>query len=151
MPDAYLIDHSYPAGKRDTDRLQALNREFAPGLGAAKVWVRRVYVGNKDLLTAKPEAPTYLFPRGHTLEGTDRYSWSDRGDGVLAGTLLPDPLAPDVVARLAAEEQARRVARGNTPEGIKASTGAALKQGVITPGEASATLAAIPQEASSAK
>lgn len=92
MADAFLIPRHYPAGKVQDDRLLALKNEFGPLLNSKVVQVSGVHLGARlvSLLRADANHPSYYFPKFHPKEGQDRYTWVDRGDGVLEGTLVPD-------------------------------------------------------------
>jgi hypothetical protein len=49
--------------------------------------VVRHAAGNTALITHDPVANRY-FPRDHPRDGQERYDWTDRGDGVMYGTLV---------------------------------------------------------------
>jgi hypothetical protein len=56
--------------------------------------------GLMTLITGAPDDSrgrgiSRLFATGHALAGRERYTWADRGDGVLYGTLTPEALADE--------------------------------------------------------
>lgn len=94
MIDAFLIPANYPVVQKREDRLLAIKREFAPLMGSKRAFVRHVNFGARlslDLVTPLPHSPSFYFPKGNSREGFDRYVWTDIGNGVKSGMLLPDP------------------------------------------------------------
>lgn len=67
-------------------RLGRLHAEFAPLLGAARVFVR--HQGTTHFVSGSPD-DTLLFPPTDPRAGQSRYDWRDRGDGVCLGHLIP--------------------------------------------------------------
>jgi hypothetical protein len=115
--DAVLVGRNYPAPKPGQDRLLRLIAEFRPILGSKRVYLRHVGQIQKDLLTAEPDSPTCYFPSAHPYAGRDRYDWTDRGDGVMYGALIPDDADPAIVAEAVAAQEADLKAFLASPEG----------------------------------
>lgn len=93
MPDAFLIPHQYPAVPH-AERLYAIKREFSKLMEkSVHTWVRSVTLGrnNKPDLITPDLKHTYYFGKGHSLEGHDRFIWTDLPNGVKSGVLVPDP------------------------------------------------------------
>lgn len=85
-------------------KARRLRREFAPVMGGdpEKAVFTSIRQPNEDAFCflGPPEKAdgvqvTLKFPTGHPMAGRPRYTWSDRGDGVLLGTLVPDPFAEE--------------------------------------------------------
>lgn len=85
--DAVRVPLGHAKGRTPQERVRAIAAEFAPLLGGGKVWIRH----QQSFIFVAPESKdTLLFPTGHALARRDRYTWTDRGDGVMFGTLAPD-------------------------------------------------------------
>jgi hypothetical protein len=86
--DAIQCPRDYPLGKKGAAKLIARNVEFGPLLGVAIVHSSQL-LGGLDFVRADPHVePGY--PAGHDQEHEPQFTWEDRGDGVLLGTLIPD-------------------------------------------------------------
>lgn len=158
--DAVLLPLNYGKGGTAEQRIRALAREFKPILGDRK-WDARDVVGGKMLApwvdprdhTESFSHHTLLFPTGHSLAGQSRYEWTDRGDGVKYGTLVPDPdvewnLVEDAIQEKKAPvvgvviPAAPKAADATTPEEKKAARAKKLahlvSQGILEQHEADA-------------
>lgn len=80
------------AGEGDTYvRLLRLQAEFSAILRAPRVYVR--HQGTEHFISGDPNDSIRL-DQASARPGAPRYSWEDRGDGVLYGRLIPDVIAP---------------------------------------------------------
>ncbi len=84
--DAILSPVGYAGVGDAAIRLGRLQAEFAPLLQARRVFVR--HQGASHFVSASPD-DTLLFPQAGTRSGQPRYEWTDRGDGVSLGRLIP--------------------------------------------------------------
>lgn len=89
--DAILLEGTSPGSRIEKyNRGLTLNATFGPVLGCKVVNATNV-LGGKSLLTPFGETPQMKFATDHPVKpGQDRYEWSDRGDGILYGTLIKD-------------------------------------------------------------
>ncbi len=87
IPDAVLTPLSYAGSGDSATRLGKLQAEFSKILQAPRIFVRNQ--GTLHFVTARP-TDTLLFPKSEPRSGRPRYTWTDRGDGVSYGRLLPD-------------------------------------------------------------
>jgi hypothetical protein len=102
-PDAILCKSTYPrlSPGQDKDRHRWLKEEFAPILGTPLIYSRYADPGHSvTLITGQPNdargrGVTRYFGSSHPLAGHERYKWTDRGDGVLYGTLTPEAIADE--------------------------------------------------------
>jgi hypothetical protein len=92
--DAVLVPQHYPRGKAAMDRGVALKAEFAPVLGSKgkDFYPRRSGMTETLITTSEPRNHRY-WPSDHPNAGQEFYDWTDRGDGVLYGTLTDDAKA----------------------------------------------------------
>ena len=84
VPDAVMAPIAHAGGGDAASRLGRLQAEFAPLLGASRVFVR--HQGVAHFVSARPD-DTLLFPQADPRSGRPRYEWVDRGDGVSLGRL----------------------------------------------------------------
>ena len=86
MVDAILCDPVAIRGKGFVGQAIWANKHFGPILGTDRVHGRKVS-GSRVLFTPSGTAATLHYPTDHPLAGHERYTWTDRGDGVMLGTL----------------------------------------------------------------
>ena len=84
--DAILSPIGYTGTGDAATRLGRLQAEFAPVLRTKRVFVR--HQGTSHFLSGSPD-DTLLFPQANLRSGQPRYEWTDRGDGVSLGRLIP--------------------------------------------------------------
>ena len=93
LPDGYVPSLDVSTGVKGMSRIAAeFTNVLRPG---AEIHARQVMPGNL-ILVNRDLAVTYKFPTGHERHPELRHDWVDRGDGVLYGTLKPDPPLPVV-------------------------------------------------------
>ncbi|MGE3822045.1 MAG: hypothetical protein AB7I30_21740 [Isosphaeraceae bacterium] len=86
-PDAVRAPLRY-AGEGDAlARLSKLQEEFSKILGVPRVFVR--HQGQEHFLSGRPD-DTLGHDQWHPRPGSPRYTWEDRGDGVLYGRRIND-------------------------------------------------------------
>ena len=85
VPDAIMAPIAHAGAGDAATRLGRLQDEFAPILGANRVFVR--HQGVAHFVSASPD-DTLLFPQADPRSGRPRYEWADRGDGVSLGRLI---------------------------------------------------------------
>ena len=86
QPDAIQAPIGYAGAGDAATRLGRLQAEFAPALRTDRVFVR--HQGASHFVTGRPD-DTLLFPPTSPRSGQPRYEWTDRGDGVHLGRLIP--------------------------------------------------------------
>lgn len=87
-PDAVRSPLKFAGAGDALSRLLRLQEEFAPVLGAPRVFVR--HQGSEHFISGNPGDTLYHLSQGPRA-GEPRYEWSDRGDGVLYGYLRREP------------------------------------------------------------
>ena len=85
-PDAIQAPIGYAGAGDAATRLGRLQTEFAPVLRTARVFVR--HQGASHFVSGSPD-DTLLFSAASPRSGQPRYDWTDRGDGVSLGRLIP--------------------------------------------------------------
>lgn len=80
--DAVLVPLSYAGAGDAATRLRRLQAEFAPLLGAGRVFVR--HQGDAHFLSADPSDSLLVVGTEHP-GGQARYDWTARDDGVSLG------------------------------------------------------------------
>ena len=85
VPDAIMAPMAHAGAGDAATRLGRLQAEFAPLLGASRVFVR--HQGVAHFVSASPD-DTLLFPQTDPRSGRPRYEWVARGDGVSLGHLI---------------------------------------------------------------
>jgi hypothetical protein len=88
--DAVFLPPHYGKGSTLDSKLNAINAEFLPILGCKRLYVRQQGANAGSFVSGNPNDPLN-FPTDHERMGEPRYEWTDRGDGVRYGTLVPDP------------------------------------------------------------
>ncbi len=86
--DAVLIRQDKIQGKEESQKSLWINKVFGPVLGGPRVHARSV-VGGLYLLTIDPLAHLN-FHTDHPRSGQSRYTWTEVGDGVSHGVLIPE-------------------------------------------------------------
>ena len=86
--DAVLCPKKLVKGDRDIDKLLWINSQFGAALGVKSVTVRPM-IGEMLLCSGDPIAHRY-HAGDHSSAGQERYTWTDRGDGVMYGVLEAD-------------------------------------------------------------
>jgi hypothetical protein len=87
--DAVLCPQTYPPGAHGVARALALKAEFGPVLGANRVHARHVG-GTETLITREASGVHRYHAHHHPKAGEERYTWTDRGDGVCYGVLTDE-------------------------------------------------------------
>ncbi len=85
-PDAIQAPIGYAGAGDASTRLGRLQAEFAPMLRTKRVFVR--HQGASHFVSGSAD-DTLLFPQAGLRSGQPRYEWTDRGDGVSLGRLIP--------------------------------------------------------------
>lgn len=84
--DAILAPIGHAGAGDAVTRLGRLQAEFAPILRVRRVFVR--HQGTSHFVSGSAD-DTLLFPQADARSGQPRYEWTDRGDGVSLGRLIP--------------------------------------------------------------
>ena len=90
------IEHAMRRGfTSEHARLAWYKTEFGPVLNSPRVHSRFVGGGSEAMLTGDGSsmagaAGHRYHPDNHPQAGQERYTWTDRGDGILYGTLIPE-------------------------------------------------------------
>ena len=89
LPLAFALKRGFSS---EHARLTWYKTEFGPALKSARVHARFVGGGFEVLLSgdgssAAGSAGHRYHPSDHPQAGQERYTWTDRGDGILYGTL----------------------------------------------------------------
>jgi hypothetical protein len=90
IPDALLVPETLKAGARLLDRINSILNVAEPILGVDRALDERGYIRRQPggrLFITKDPADTLLHPLGHPREGSERYRWSARPDGIELGYL----------------------------------------------------------------
>lgn len=86
--DAILCPQAMPKGHDETSRLLWIKNEFTPVLGSKRAHARKV---EGMFLITKDGLGDRYYAKNHPSAGEERYVWTDRGDGVMYGTLAETP------------------------------------------------------------
>jgi hypothetical protein len=89
-PDALLLPETLKAGARQIDRINSVLNIAEPILEVDRGLGERGYIRRQPggrLFITKDPADTLLYPVGHPREGSERYRWSARPDGIELGYL----------------------------------------------------------------